>query len=86
MAECSYCNGEMLTVTGCTHRRYTIEGNEYPAVLAEPHGQQCHDCGVMNDEPHHPGCDMEVCPHCGGQLFVCDHGKEAFESMEEINE
>lgn len=84
MAQCDYCDGEMLTVTGCTHRTYTIEGLEYPAVRAEPHPdtRECHDCGALRGEAHHPGCDMETCPHCGGQLISCGHAQEAFDSME----
>ena len=32
----------------------------------------CHDCKVREGEFHKPGCDMERCPFCGGQLFVCN--------------
>jgi hypothetical protein len=33
---------------------------------------KCHDCGVREGEFHKPGCDMERCPFCGGQLISCD--------------
>jgi hypothetical protein len=32
----------------------------------------CHDCGVKEGQLHLSGCDMESCPHCGGQLISCD--------------
>lgn len=32
----------------------------------------CRDCGCSEGELHHPGCDMERCPFCGGQLISCD--------------
>lgn len=32
---------------------------------------RCHDCGCLEGETHLPGCDMEYCPFCGGQLISC---------------
>jgi len=32
---------------------------------------QCHDCGCEEGQLHEPGCDMESCPFCGGQLITC---------------
>ena len=31
----------------------------------------CHDCGVLEGEIHHYGCNMEKYPFCGNQLIVC---------------
>lgn len=48
----------------------------------------CHDCRVLAGELHVPGCDVEECPVCGGQVFACDCDFEdedegrAFESSE----
>ncbi len=43
-------------------------------------GKRCHDCGAKPGHYHHPGCDVEECPGCGGQLIGC----ECLESDEEI--
>lgn len=34
-------------------------------------GKRCHDCGISDGGFHHPGCDMERCPRCGGQIISC---------------
>ena len=31
----------------------------------------CGECDVQEGEYHEPGCDMERCPHCKGQLISC---------------
>ncbi len=33
--------------------------------------QRCHDCNVAIGGVHHPGCDVEECPKCHGQLISC---------------
>jgi len=35
-------------------------------------GHRCHDCGAKVGHYHHPGCDVEECPGCGGQLIGCE--------------
>lgn len=37
----------------------------------KPEEHRCHDCGIREGELHKPGCDMERCPFCGGQLLGC---------------
>lgn len=42
--------------------------------------QVCHDCNVKEGEIHEPGCDMETCPICGGQLISCGHYEKVMNS------
>ena len=32
---------------------------------------RCHDCNIVHGGYHHPGCDVEKCPRCEGQLITC---------------
>lgn len=34
-------------------------------------GESCHDCNIKIGGIHHPGCDVEECPKCHGQLISC---------------
>lgn len=48
----------------------TVPGDPWrPGIIAS--GRTCHDCGVGLDQLHHPGCDIESCPLCGGQAISC---------------
>jgi hypothetical protein len=33
---------------------------------------KCGECGAREGQLHSPGCEMERCPFCGGQLISCD--------------
>jgi hypothetical protein len=45
----------------------------YPSIRLRWDGEsRCHDCAAAPGQLHVPGCDMEVCPSCKGQLFTCD--------------
>jgi hypothetical protein len=45
--------------------------------------RECHDCCVLSGELHVPGCDMERCPSCGGQLLTCGCQDEEEREQEE---
>ena len=74
MAVCNWCNLEMtdpLTVD-CPENRTVEYPNSatLPAVPYDGDGR-CHDCNVASGGYHHPSCDIERCPRCGGQLISC---------------
>ena len=90
---CEYCHHEMTTATSCitvpfddgtVPQPYGVEQPgtlRWPAVsnpyLPEPN-ERCMDCGVMPGGFHHPGCDCETCPICGGRVMgACQHGCKA---------
>jgi hypothetical protein len=84
--ECGLCHKEMTTADGCEQVVVkTTQGGEYaPIKFGEetrfavslksmPHGARCHDCRCTEGNFHHPGCDVEECPVCHGQLISCGH-------------
>ena len=76
-AKCPACGGYMLEANGCSFshikvdgktliKRYTVNTNE-----VDSRGR-CFDCGAKIGFYHHPNCDVERCPNCGGQMLSCD--------------
>jgi hypothetical protein len=86
MSVCEYCNQEMTEVKTCKKVPIMHNGKEYEPIKygdekpieCDPRIKQyfirperCHDCGVEKGGYHHPGCDVEECPVCHGQLITC---------------
>jgi hypothetical protein len=77
MAACSWCLAEMTTVESCAVDAFHRNGTRISLI---PYGLEpgwpstpttCGDCGVARGGWHHPGCDIQGCPSCGGQLLSC---------------
>lgn len=77
MAICDYCDKEMTSeeVKSCTETdvTYTDGKRARRLIYKSQAGERCHDCGVADGGWHHPGCDMDLCPICGGQQISCGH-------------
>ncbi len=72
MAKCDSCGREMLSSATCSvERLMLIDGSYERRRFQSARLPSCGDCGTPNGGMHHPGCDMETCPRCGGQLIAC---------------
>ena len=84
MVKCKDCKNEMSLdrTESCSleFRCIKINGKTCPRDTFEfDWNLRCHDCNIVNEmgNLHHFGCDIEKCPHCGGQLISCNCKKEA---------
>jgi hypothetical protein len=71
--KCDICNREMSKAKGCSSSQIKHKGKLYKR-LTEHFGEKsgkCNDCGAEHGKYHHPGCDVERCPKCHGQLISC---------------
>ena len=78
MAICGFCKREMTTAGSCVVKTMTFaDGQTLPRIPFGNSegdgvtGERCGDCAVQWGGYHHPNCDMERCPRCGGQLISC---------------
>lgn len=78
---CKACDQYMRDVERCVNTFVWYADGE--KLLAIPYSNpyfspfddldhRCHDCGVALGRIHHPGCDLEECPRCHGQLLSCE--------------
>lgn len=52
----------------------------------ESYPERCHDCNCRVGHLHHPGCDVERCPKCGGQVISCGCAEEIDDEEDEEND
>ena len=72
MAVCVYCKQEMVGGTDdCFDAQVKYPDGTIMEAVPYDGPERCHDCSVKHGGRHHPGCDMERCPRCGGQLISC---------------
>lgn len=96
MAKCMCCGREMRTANGCAGTTFVVKGKKYPRIKVgddkdyamtwnkagnNKSEYRCGDCGAKWGYYHHPGCDLEVCPICGGQAISCGCLDEALIPM-----
>lgn len=79
--KCSWCNEEMKdeSIVTCKSSSTSFpDGVELDSIpyTDVDRDRRCHDCGVKVGGYHHPGCDMERCPRCKGQLIGCRCGMD----------
>lgn len=93
MAGCKFCGKDMIGSTTCVEVKIKNKGKEYSPVkfgdevhkyldaetlkMVKNYEGPCGDCAVAKGGYHHPGCDMEECPVCGGQLISCSCDENA---------
>lgn len=75
MAVCDCCLEEMLddaTISCVENSKVPFpDKSELESIPCDNPGGRCGDCHVSHGYSHHPGCDIEQCPKCGGQLISC---------------
>lgn len=79
-AVCRFCGEDMHVAATCNEVRIETVGGSFAPIpygseaedWGAASGARCHDCLVQPGGFHHPGCDVERCPSCGGQIIGCE--------------
>jgi hypothetical protein len=84
--KCEDCGLEMLTAKSCLAPYIKIGTKLYQRVTNyHDINKRCHDCGIVNGNIHHFGCDIERCPKCGDQLIGCNCNKKDLKFSNKID-
>jgi hypothetical protein len=74
------CRQEMHDRVGCTLEVFSDFADDEPRPRVRfgdetrmelGRQEHCPDCLAPRNTFHHPGCDIEQCPRCGGQALTC---------------
>jgi hypothetical protein len=71
---CPWCEQDTKRTASCTVQSIEFpDGVKLPPLAYEPEAGAgpCQDCGAPPGGIHHPGCEIERCPRCSGQLLSC---------------
>lgn len=70
---CIVCGKNMLESDSCGVAVMYYSGEQYMRIPVRGfRNERCGDCNALVGKYHHWGCDLEICPVCGGQLISCD--------------
>jgi hypothetical protein len=64
------CAVPTITIDGVPYDRVRyVDTDRLDGDTGDP--KPCPDCWAPDGTLHHPGCDVEECPACGGQGIGC---------------